>query len=273
MSDSGVPKLYTDLQTCWVPRPSPFFMLSETNPQPSPHQLYQHRYFYWDPQYLLPRRVLPCPGCQKPLTRHGKVERPRRVIGLEEAYYLMGVRYKCSNCRPPARNGKPQPQSTTFHSWDSRILDSLPVRLSSMFPAYLTSRSGLDKTAFRVLRATLGNGMGTKPFSDMLSNLHHRRHDENHLIYNEAIHAGPGGRGMGMWAPNTVFPPFRDFSDKKGYFGFIPSSGWLRDLYDGFIEHHRPLFDQHTSMLPMTVGALDHSHKVCISELKLIDVI
>ncbi|RXW13073.1 hypothetical protein EST38_g12781 [Candolleomyces aberdarensis] len=35
----------------------------------------------------------------------------------------------------------------------------------------------------------------------------------------------------------------------------------LRNIYDSFIEKHRTEMRQHTAMLPLTVGALDHSHK------------
>lgn len=114
---------------------------------------------------------------------------------------------------------------------------SLPYELAAEFPAILTSRSGLDKVAFEVLRAGCGNGQGTKQFVDVMMALHQLRHDEQHVLYNLAILRGLDSRGIGIWGARK-FEPFRRFADKEGYAGFVPSSQWVRDMYGKMIESH-----------------------------------
>ncbi|KIO25928.1 hypothetical protein M407DRAFT_75136, partial [Tulasnella calospora MUT 4182] len=270
-STTHMPTLYSEHRSFWLPSPSPFFQLRVANDASdlNPPALYQPRFFYWDPQPLTRDGSLYCPisGCNAVLNRHGTLDHPRRVVGLEDLYWLIGVRCRCPDCINPKTRKK---GTVTFNSWDNRILDSLPPSLATFFPARLTARSGLDKAVLRLLCSACGNGVGTKQFVDMLSNLHHRQHDERHLLYLNSIFAGPGGRGIGKWPTDTIFEPFLKYSDPKGYGGFIPSSQWLRDIYDSFIELHASDFNQFTAMLPLDVGALDHSHKVT-KHIALID--
>ncbi|KAG8932761.1 hypothetical protein FRC00_014144 [Tulasnella sp. 408] len=267
-SATRMPKLYSELKTFWHPSPSPIFQLRDAEDF-KPADVYEPRFFYWDPQPLVQTNSILCPNkdCNSKLVRNGNIAAPRRVVGLDELYWVIGVRYRCPTCVNPKtrKTGK-----LSFNSWDPRILASLPPSLAAAFPAHLTARSGIDKTAFRLLRAACGNGVGTKQFADMLSNLHQRRHDERHLLYLETILAGPGGRGIGMWPNGTAFEPFRPYADREGYAGFTPSSQWLREVYDTFIESHLNEFNQYTAMLPLDVGALDHSHKIT-KHIALID--
>jgi hypothetical protein len=48
----------------------------------------------------------------------------------------------------------------------------------------------------------------------------------------------------------------------EGQHGYTPSSTWLRDLYDLYIELHKEEFYQHMSMLTSEICMVDHSHKV-----------
>ena len=50
---------------------------------------------------------------------------------------------------------------------------------------------------------------------------------------------------------------------KLDYAGFVPSASWLHDLYDANVLKESPLLDQYMSMIPVQIGATDHSHKVC----------
>lgn len=60
------------------------------------------------------------------------------------------------------------------------------------------------------------------------------------------------------------FKPFLPFEDKSpdGLQGFVPSSQWLRDVYDSLIEEHQAEFNQHMSMLTGTICGIDHSYKL-----------
>ncbi|KAJ7024459.1 hypothetical protein C8F04DRAFT_1270258 [Mycena alexandri] len=70
-------------------------------------------------------------------------------------------------------------------------------------------------------------------------------------------------KGISQWRSQKL-KSFRPFDDKssEGYHGFVPSSQWLRDLFDNFIEEHGHEFDQHTALLEGFINALDHSFKL-----------
>jgi hypothetical protein len=81
-------------------------------------------------------------------------------------------------------------------------------------------------------------------------------------------------RGLSTWREEkfTSFLPF-DNPSSDGFNGFIPSSQWLRDMYDRFIENQQQHFHQHTAMLSADICAVDHSHKVyCWFLLLLIEI-
>ena len=46
------PQLYERLQTFWLPQKANYFLLNGTT-KPRPSQLYNHRWFYWDPDHLV----------------------------------------------------------------------------------------------------------------------------------------------------------------------------------------------------------------------------
>ena len=62
--------------------------------------------------------------------------------------------------------------------------------------------------------------------------------------------------------PEISYQPFGTFADRNGYCGFVPSSQWLRRMYDKLIEEHGAQIDQRTAMLSGEICAIDHSHKV-----------
>jgi hypothetical protein len=113
----------------------------------------------------------------------------------------------------------------TFWSWDSKIIETLPVDLALEFPAQLSHRSGITLSAFHFMHSCFQNGMGVKQFSDSLRVQHLRRHDECHLQY---LHAIQARQGISKWKDQTyaVFLPFDDQSP-LGLHGFVPSSPWL----------------------------------------------
>ncbi|KAJ3568086.1 hypothetical protein NP233_g5942 [Leucocoprinus birnbaumii] len=58
-----------------------------------------------------------------------------------------------------------------------------------------------------------------------------------------------------------LFPPFED-KGPHGQHGYVPSSQWFQDVYDTFIEQHKPGITQHMSMLTTKICAIDHSFKI-----------
>ncbi|KAF6744000.1 hypothetical protein DFP72DRAFT_858146 [Ephemerocybe angulata] len=47
-----------------------------------------------------------------------------------------------------------------------------------------------------------------------------------------------------------------------GYHGYVPSGQYIREMFDVMIEEHRDEYHQHMAMLPLTIAAADHSHKL-----------
>lgn len=105
--------------TFWVPRRCSFFLLNGKS-KPTADTLYNPRLFYWAPDELLSMGIL-CPNCSTKLHRH-EYTRPRRVVDLQNCFYLVGQRYRCPQCK----NKNSDKSTVTFNSWDHRIMKSLP---------------------------------------------------------------------------------------------------------------------------------------------------
>ena len=123
--------VYEKLQSFWLPHFDSFFYLRQK--ALSPEQLLIPRFFYWDPLLLVDQ--IPCPvihtsgastiSCSGILVRHGYCQMPRRIIDLENSYYLICVRYRCNQCKPVH----------TFSSCNPLVIAKLPGPLSAQFPA------------------------------------------------------------------------------------------------------------------------------------------
>lgn len=247
-----LPSLYRS-GTFWFPKRSPYFLLRTG--QPSPQLLFEAQFFLWDPLAL---HDIPCPHCQSSLIRGGHIRWPRRVVDLDRAFWMIGYRYRCSACFNP-RTGRRG--TSSFCSWDLRIVNSLPADLRTEFPARLSKRSGISLPLFNMMRSCFQNGMGAKQFSDALRVQHLRHYDVLHLQYLHFIH---DRQQVAAWPASKSFSPFLSFTDHSsdGYFGYVPGAQWLRDMFDNFAEEHNKYIEQHTAMLTGEVCAVDHSHKV-----------
>jgi hypothetical protein len=253
----GLPPLYRT-NTFYFPQQSTYFILRNAKMNITPSMLYQYRLFLWDPEALVDGG-LPCPICHTKLIRHQHINRPRRFVGIEGTIFMIGYRYRCTCCVNPKSNKC----TVTFRSWDPRILKILPKALAAAFPATLTHRAGLSKATFMFMRSCFQHGMGSQQFANALRVQHLQEYDELHLQY---LHHLYNGRQMFGFIGKTYlpFPPFEDRSS-DGFGGYLPSSQYLRDLYDVFIESHRQEFNQHTAMLSANICAVDHSFKVDLS--------
>lgn len=250
-SASGQSRLYKS-GTFWFPIKSSWAALKNT--QVCPSDLFTPRFFLWDPADL--HRVgVGCPNCKQRLERNGILRRPRRVVDIDDCFWIIGYSYRCVSCKK------------RFSSWDDRILKMLPRPLAAQFPAHLTWRSGLSLRALGVLRSCIQNGMGAHQVSAMFRVQHLLRYDELRYQYLDTMVSclnSPGQR-------YEAFLPF-DNNSNKGFHGFVPSGQWFRDVYDNFIESHINSFNQHTAMLTGRICAIDHSHKVffCILVCELV---
>lgn len=274
----GRPNLYFESGSFWLPRKCNYFLLrpdASVKASIKPSDLFNPRFFYWDPMCFTD---IACPLCGKDLVRNGFPSYPRRCVDVDDLFYIIGHRYQCSRCtgdgKPSKRHHKVSADGTSrrsFMSYDSRILSQLPEDLAREFPAVLTWRSGLSICALRLMRASFQQGLGAKQFSNILRVLARLRHDDQRLQYLESIHSYESSsvlsffRQQGLSANRPTYEYFGEFDDKDvgQRAGFVPSSYWLREVYDQFIEKHAGELDQKTSMLSALVCAIDHSHKVC----------
>jgi len=241
---------YNQYQNFWVPQKSKWFQMHNAKVL-GPEILYDFELFYWDPQLLV---MILCPLCKKAtLTRHGIQKRPCRCVGLEKSFWMIGARYKCPDC--VSATGK---HTITFMSWDSWIIASLPQSLAAEFPVVLSHQSALSSPILALECCLFQKGIGSKQFAEIIKTLHLCYFDQLHLQYLQMIQ---DNREKAIWK-NFKFEPFSEFTDLKGYAGFIPSSMWFRDIYDQFIESHLPCINQYSAMLTARVCAIDHSHKI-----------
>ncbi|KAF5313428.1 hypothetical protein D9611_008540 [Ephemerocybe angulata] len=247
----GLPALYAKGRTFWFRSPEAWFLLQSS---PSPVRLYKPQMFVWDPLALY--KKLPCPRCNRVLSRHSTISQPRRCVDLTATFWIVGFRYRCRNCKHP-KTGK---STVTWRSWDPRILAVMPRALSAQFPARLTHRSAISNDLFSWMRSCFQNGMGSGQFADAVLAQHLLRYDQLHLQYLDFIAQGVAVSEF-TDRKYKSFLPFDDASP-EGFRGFVPSARYFRDVYDTFMDEHRHHFDQHTAMLSAIVCALDHSHKL-----------
>ncbi|KAJ7664273.1 hypothetical protein B0H17DRAFT_952109, partial [Mycena rosella] len=222
--------------------------------------MYNARLFYWDPDLLVDGGIN-CPDCHHKLERHGYT-RPRRVVDLHDCFYLVGSRYKCTKCTN-AKSGK---KTVSFNSWDAEIMQSFPPALQDEFPAYLSHRGAMSKSVFELMRTCFQYGLGSKQFSNSLQVLHRLHYDKMHAQYLDGVLAWIKSNPD---SPDQIFSEFSSFDDPKGYGGFVPSSAWLRTMYDLYIELHRAAMDQQAAQKDLELGAMDHSFKTTKQIMKV----
>ncbi|TEB37872.1 hypothetical protein FA13DRAFT_1620965, partial [Coprinellus micaceus] len=253
---NGVPRLYYELGTIWFPRKDSLFLLMPNWP-PTPDLLYGNvQFLLWDPLGMPMVVAIPCPVCKTHLKRHGYISRPRQVVDFNESFYMIGVRYLCPTCRNP-KSGR---CTVTYSSWDKRILKILGPEVSNIFPAWLSWRCAISKRLFGWLRTCMQSGMGLKQFSDGLRVQHLLAyHELEHQYLHYLRRVRPMAKALGR-----VFQKFPAYDDASpnGPHGYVPSASFFRNIYDQFMEDHRPAIHQQVSVLSFGAGSLDHSHKL-----------
>ncbi|CAK5267877.1 unnamed protein product, partial [Mycena citricolor] len=252
----GLPPLYRDHKSFWFLAEDPFFSTQNVEDL-KPESLFHPRFFLWDPMAL---GQVPCPreGCRSNLNRHATIKRPRRCVDFDDTFYMIGYRYRCPKC-VHSKSGK---NTVTYNSWDAAILCKIPRALANAFPAVLSHRSAISERVFMFMRSCFQSGMGAKQFSDALRVRHLENYDKLQVSYLSTIaRARSDNIWLGANRKYKHFLPFEDMSS-DGFHGYIPSSQLLRDLFDRFIEHHGPDFNQAISLLTGWLCAIDHSFKL-----------
>ena len=186
IEDSRLPKCYQQHQF-WIYPHDAYFAMRKAEMSPdglSPHPLYMPSVFVWLP-HLLEGTTLKCqnPQCYKhPLTIKGWNDKPvaRRVVSLDGLYYVMTQRVHCD--KRTGGCGK------SMNLYDPVIMEQISPGLAEAFPAFLTHRSGIDKTLMTLIRAGIAHRVSSSAWSKILRELHVRQHDLRELYYLHAIH-------------------------------------------------------------------------------------
>ncbi|KAJ7454520.1 hypothetical protein FB451DRAFT_1373562 [Mycena latifolia] len=261
LNGNAWPKCYRE-GSFWIHPPAPFFALQEKDLKPT--GLYYPSVFIWFPHLFKLGSTLTCPnrGCahfqstHRPLEIKGFNDKPlaRRVIGLDRVYYVLTMRIQCKKKNQTGCGG-------SWNLYDPLILEQLDRGLADCFPAFLTARSGIDKTLMTLIRAGIAHRLSASAWSKILRELHVREHDLRELQYLYAIHREKKIH-KNLDIAEKSYEPFSAFDDKSKYAGFYPSRWYINNVYMDYMQHIRPILDQCMALLTAFIIKWDHSFKV-----------
>jgi hypothetical protein len=153
--------------------------------------------------------------------------------------------------------------------YDPIIMDQLSPSIVAAFPAFLTHRSGIDKTLMTLVRAGMAHHVSSSAWSKILRELHVRQHDLQELNYLHAIHRDKKWQYAVGVKDEQLYKPFSDFHNKDGYAGYYSSCWYINAVYMDFMEHIRPILDQCIAALTGYILKWDHSFKLVKLMMKL----
>ena len=128
------------------------------------------------------------------------------------------------------------------------------------FPAFLTHRSGIDKTLMTLIRAGMAHRVSANAWSKILRELCVHENDLRELQYLHAVQKHMKRANNGDRSNSYML--FSEFDDRNGYAGFSPSRWYITNVYMDYMQHIRPILDQCMSALTGYVIKWDHSFKL-----------
>jgi hypothetical protein len=243
------------LPTMWILPLDPVFSMSRHRFDPT--ILYRPRIFLWLPHFLV--QELYCPNCRSRILEKNGPLAPRRIVDLEDNFYIVSWAYYCrTGCK------------SYFAGWSKNLLDLLPAYIWLAFPALLSWKGGLSSKVITYLRVSNQHKMGPRGVRSLLWEMHTLRFNRLQLQYLEAIFETVLVREQENRTQTTLhsylgnrFLEFGSFGDPGRYTGFVPSEHYLSEMMNKAIENDEVNANQHTACLPVDQIALDDSHKVC----------
>ncbi|KAI7874434.1 uncharacterized protein EV154DRAFT_569718 [Mucor mucedo] len=252
------PKQYQN-GTFWVQRKSPVFALKDQL-ELTPNVLYQPRVFLWFPHHLVSN--LKCPKCSTPTTFFVKewntCPRARRITDLDDSFYVMTVKYKCTNDKTP----------DSFNGYDKGLVQQLPRIYAKEFPAILTESSGISTRLAKLMRPLFQSGVGPQRLSKVLRVIHTEHIDELQFQYYKKMVEKLQNPTMidclrkKRDGGSVSYDEISSFGDKQKYAGYIPCANYLSHVYSSLIEEFVLFMDQLTSMTDGIILKGDHSFKI-----------
>ncbi len=212
--------------TLWIRSPEPVMSLSVHRFEPT--LLFRPRVLLWLVHFFVD--VLSCPKCGKPLEKNGALP-PRRVVDLEDSFYIVAWAYYCR-----------QGCQAHFHGWSQRLLNSLPPYVRLAFPAILSRKIGLSCNVVSTLHVGNQHKMGPSGVRSLLFEMHTRRFNVIQLQYLESIferlqtRESANADFRNYFDASMKVPSIGNFSDIDGYGGFIPGERYLAAMLNKAIE-------------------------------------
>jgi len=160
ISSHKMPGCYA-AKTFWISPPDHFFALKKSQVSSdglNPTSLYHPRIFVWLPEFL-DKSSITCQNseCQyfkdssHPMTVKGWNDNPiaHRVFGLDQNYFIITKQIQCQKFPNSETSGC----GKSMNYYDPSVLDQLDPTLVAEFPAFLTHRSGINKTLMTLIHA------------------------------------------------------------------------------------------------------------------------
>jgi hypothetical protein len=195
---------------------------------------------------------LPCPTCHscEHTAVHGYNTKSvaRRIIGMNNNYYIMTRRYICHACKKDGND------KYTFRGYNEDSMKRLPRQLSLTFPAMLTHKLGIDKMHIDLMRPLFDAGIKPNKYCDTVTELHHKEHDRLALLHEHST----DGKYIGGISEREMFSWF---SDEQKYNGYVPSAKWFRRCYSKFMKSIREFQDNELKQREFDIGKIDVQFK------------
>jgi hypothetical protein len=140
-------------------------------PQPNPGAFYLQKVGFWVPDKIF--KIQPyCPSCESngAVKSEGWVEAPRRVLSLENHWYLDTMRYMCATC------------DKSFLATNPKSIAYMPIWVQCRFGLLLTHQLALDSTLTRFI-ADHTNDLSEARVAALLNKWHHETFYRRELHY------------------------------------------------------------------------------------------
>eukprot|EP00158_Paraphelidium_tribonemae_P005262 Partr_v1_DN27252_c1_g3_i4_m38925 putative NA len=182
----------------------------------------------WIPDMMHESVKVRCHQCEvsKYVTHAGWPNDPvaRRIIGESRSYYVLSCQYSCSSC------------NIRFLGHMPEVVKLLPPWVQSLFPAYLTHRSGLDKKLVRLMMSAFDEGFGPGPLAEYIRECHYEEYDFRRVRYYDFLVEMPSFREHAE--------RFTEFDNQRGYCGHVSCSLYLSQAYQTIIAEMDDIMDE-----------------------------
>ncbi|KAI3649998.1 hypothetical protein MP228_005630 [Amoeboaphelidium protococcarum] len=243
----------------WIEPPNPLVALTKSinnGLQVNPNDFYYPRVFVFVPDAMFPHLKIPCPNpsCSSAsVVPKGFPEYMRRIVDVEDCYYIATCRYQCKDC------------NTHFVPTSADVLRQFPLEVQFAFPCLLSKRSGIDLKIVKMLNIFIDQSMGPQAVADYLKELHSLKHQELEVQYYstlntlKAVYASQTRLFASKIDSSAV--QFSKFADPNGYSGFTPSGNYLLSVFLKDYQRKKSYYDLEVQRRGGKVLSVDHSFK------------